>query len=198
MQRNPKTSAPSSPLRTPRTPDRLPAGVAARTIVLVGLMGVGKTTVGRRLARVLGRRFVDADSEIEFAADMTIADMFEHYGEAEFRDGERRVIARLLDSEPIVLATGGGAFVDPQTRALIAARAISVWLDADLTVLAERVTRRDTRPLLRGGDPLELLRSLADARRPIYARADIRVTSDVAPHGRTVSRIIEGLAAWNG
>ena len=198
MQRNPKTSPQPSPTRAAHAVGPLPPAVASRTIVLVGLMGAGKTTVGRRLARVLKRRFVDADGEIEHAADMAIADMFERYGEEEFRDGERRVIARLLDSEPIVLATGGGAFIDPETRALIAARAISVWLDADLAVLAERVDRRDTRPLLRGGDPLTLLGALAEKRLPIYAQADIRVASSQAPHDRTISSILTELAAWKG
>jgi len=198
MQRNPKTSPSPSPTRAANAVGPLPPAVASRTIVLVGLMGAGKTTVGRRLARVLKRRFVDADSEIEHAADMAIADMFERYGEEEFRDGERRVIARLLDSEPIVLATGGGAFIDPETRALIAARAISVWLDADLAVLAERVVRRDTRPLLRGGDPLTLLGALAEKRLPIYAQADIRVASSQAPHDRTITSILAELVAWKG
>ncbi len=198
MQRNPKTSPVPSPARAASSGRALPHAVATRTIVLVGLMGAGKTTVGRRLARVLKRRFVDADSEIEHAADMAIADMFERYGEAEFRDGERRVIARLLDSDPVVLATGGGAFIDPATRALIADRAISVWLDADLAVLAERVTRRNTRPLLRDGDPLELLSALAEKRLPIYAEADIRVASNDTPHDRTVTSILKELAAWKG
>lgn len=198
MQRNPKTSPERSPAARTAVPGDLPRGVARRTIVLVGLMGAGKTTVGRRLARAMKRRFVDADSEIEYAADMAIADMFERYGEAEFRDGERRVIARLLDSDPVVLATGGGAFIDPATRALIATRAISVWLDADLAVLAERVKRRDIRPLLRGGDPLELLGALAERRLPIYAEADIRVASNDAPHDRTVTSILKELAAWKG
>lgn len=196
MQRNPKTSPEHIQPPSARGPVDLPRSVAARTIVLVGLMGAGKTTVGRRLARVLKRRFVDADNEIEYAADMAIADMFERYGEAEFRDGERRVIARLLDNEPIVLATGGGAFIDPRTRALIADQAISIWLDADLSVLAERVTRRDTRPLLRGGVPLELLSALDRKRRPIYAEADIRVASHEAPHDRTIANILAELAAW--
>lgn len=198
MQRNPKTGpVPSSVLATSAT-RALPRAITSRTIVLVGLMGAGKTTVGRRLARVLKRRFVDADNEIELAADMAIADMFARYGEAEFRDGERRVITRLLDSDPVVLATGGGAFIDPQTRALIATRAISIWLDADLAVLAERVARRDTRPLLHGGDPLVVLGALAEKRLPIYAEADIRVASNEAPHDRTITHIMTELAAWKG
>src|SRR5687768_13273394 len=144
-----------------------------RSIVLVGLMGVGKSTVGRRLARRLGLPFVDSDEEIEKAAGQRIADIFDRYGEPGFRDGERRVIARLIDGEPKVIATGGGAFIDAQTRALILERCTAVWLDADVETLAERVSRRGHRPLLRGKDPLPFLRDLAAARNPIYAEAHI-------------------------
>ena len=146
-----------------------------RPIVLVGLMGVGKTTIGRRLAQRLSLPFVDADEEIESAAGMTISEIFERYGEPHFRDGERRVIARLIDGLPKVIATGGGAFMNDETRALIKERSISVWLKADLDVLVRRVSRKDSRPLLSGKDPLAVLTELAEKRYPVYAQADIMV-----------------------
>ncbi|PCD04394.1 shikimate kinase [Sphingomonas spermidinifaciens] len=164
-----------------------------RPIVLVGLMGVGKSTVGRRLAARLGLPFVDADHEIEAAAGMTIADIFERFGEPYFRDGERRVIARLIDGRPKVIATGGGAFVNDETRALILRDALAVWLDAEPRVLASRVSRRDTRPLLRGRDPLQVLTELAAKRNPFYALAPIHVTSYDAPHEATVNAILEAI-----
>lgn len=166
-------------------------------IVLVGLMGVGKTTVGKRLATRLGLRFLDADAEIEKAADMTVSEMFERYGEDAFRDGERRVISRLLGTQPMILATGGGAFMNEQTRALIKEKALSIWLDADVKILADRVSRRDTRPLLRGQDPLVVLTELAAKRNPIYAEAHIRVASNRAPHDETVKAIMKELEAWH-
>ena len=162
-------------------------------IVLVGLMGVGKTTVGRRLATRLRLPFVDADSEIETAAGMSISDIFERFGEAHFRDGERRVIARLIDGTPKVIATGGGAFINDDTRALILASALAIWLDADPAILANRVRRRDTRPLLRGHDPQAKLEELAKLRNPFYAMAPIRVTSNNAPHENTVNAILKAL-----
>ncbi len=168
---------------------------AARSIVLVGLMGVGKSTVGRRLALRLGLPFVDADVEIEAASGMAIAEMFERYGEAAFRDGERRVIARLLGGARQVLATGGGAFVDPQTRALILSQATAVWLDADVATLVERVRRRNTRPLLKGRDPAAVLRELAAVRNPLYAEAQVHINSRPSPHEVTVKAIIAALAA---
>ncbi|WCL54176.1 shikimate kinase [Gimibacter soli] len=164
-----------------------------RSIVLVGLMGAGKTTVGRRLARKLGLSFVDSDHEIEEAAGMSIAEIFETYGEAEFRAVERRVIARLMDGKPKILATGGGAFINGETRALIQETAISVWLDADVNVLVERTGRRNTRPLLKGGDPREILARLAAERSPIYAEAQLRVVSGDGPHDDVVTRVIEAL-----
>ena len=164
-----------------------------RPIVLVGLMGVGKTTVGRRLAARLGLDFVDADHEIEAAAGMTIAEIFERFGEAYFRDGERRVIQRLVDGQPKVIATGGGAFVDEATRALILAKGIAVWLDAHPDVLAERVRRRDTRPLLRGRDARAVLTDLARVRSPFYAQAHHRVGSHKGPHETTVAAIMKAL-----
>ena len=164
-----------------------------RTIVLVGLMGVGKSTVGRRLAHRLNLPFADADTEIEAAADMTIAEIFDRYGEAHFRDGERRVIHRLIDGDPKVIATGGGAFMNDETRAMILEHGYAIWLDADPSVLAERVRRRDTRPLLRGRDPLVVLRELAAVRNPVYALAPVRIESKIAPHEVTVEAILKVL-----
>jgi len=164
-----------------------------RPIVLVGLMGVGKSTIGRRLAKRLGLAFVDSDTEIEAAAGYTISEIFDRFGEASFRDGERRVIARLVEGEPKIIATGGGAFMDPDTRALILENCTAVWLDADLTLLAERVSRRDSRPLLKGKDPLVVLSELARVRNPIYAHAHLHIRSEPTPHDTTVERILEGL-----
>lgn len=164
-----------------------------RPIVLVGLMGVGKSTVGRRLASRLHLPFVDADREIEAAAGLSIADIFERFGEEGFRDGERRVIARLIDGRPKVVATGGGAFMNDQTRALILARATAIWLDADIDVLVERVGRRDDRPLLHGRDAREALTELAARRNPIYALAPIHVRSEPLPHEATVEAILKAL-----
>lgn len=164
-----------------------------RPIVLIGLMGVGKTTVGRRLAARLRLPFVDADAEIERAAQMSVSEIFERFGEAHFRDGERRVIARLIDGTPKVIATGGGAFINDDTRALILDQATAVWLDADPAILAERVGRRDTRPLLRGRDARTVLIELAGRRNPIYALAPIRVTSHETPHDVTVGAILRAL-----
>lgn len=162
-------------------------------IVLVGLMGVGKSTVGRRLANRLRVPFVDADHAIEQAAGMSIPEIFEHYGEPYFRDGERRVIARLVDGRPKVIATGGGAFVNDETRALILEQATAIWLNASPEVLAERVRRRDTRPLLRGKDPLKVLRELSAVRNPIYALAPIHISSKRGPHEATVNAILKAI-----
>jgi shikimate kinase len=156
-------------------------------------MGAGKTTVGRRLAQKLGLSFVDADAEIERAAGETIPEIFERHGEAAFRDGERRVIARLLADGPQVLATGGGAFMDETTRANIAARGISVWLRADLDVLMRRVARRGNRPLLKQGDPRRTMERLIGERYPVYQRADITVESIEGPHETVVDDVIEKL-----
>lgn len=166
-----------------------------RTIVLVGLMGAGKSTVGKRLAARLHLPFVDADHEIEQAAGMTVTEIFDRFGEAHFRDGERRVIARLIDGAPKVLATGGGAFMQAETRELILERATAIWLDADINVLAERVGRRDDRPLLRDRDPREALRALAAVRNPVYALAPIHVRSQPLPHEATVDAILQKLRA---
>ena len=161
--------------------------------MLVGLMGVGKSTVGRRLAQRLGLAFVDADTEIETAAGMTVAEIFDRFGEPYFRDGERRVLARLIDGKPKVIATGGGAFINEDTRRLILAEATAIWLAADTAVLAERVKRRDTRPLLRNRDPRDVLNELAAVRNPIYALAPIHVASHKAPHETTVAAILRAI-----
>ena len=183
--------------RRSRGPTRLQAA-AAMPVTLVGLMGVGKTSIGKRLAAKLGLPFVDADAEIEIACGMAIAEIFERFGEAHFRDGERRVIARLIDGAPKVVATGGGAFMAEDTRALILERSHAVWIDADIATLVERVKKRDTRPLLRDRDPGDVLAELARIRNPVYALAPIHVTSSDGPHGQTVDQIIEALAAANG
>lgn len=167
-----------------------PVPLAERSIVLVGLMGAGKTTVGRRLAQRLGLPFVDADAEIERAAGETIPEIFERHGETAFRDGERRVIARLLERGPQVLATGGGAFMDETTRANIAARGISVWLKADLDVLMKRVGRRSGRPLLKADDPRAVMERLMAARYPVYAQADLTVESVEGPHDSVVEDVV--------
>lgn len=170
-----------------------PVPLEERSVVLVGLMGAGKTTVGRRLARRLDLAFVDTDAEIEKAAGETIPEIFERRGEATFRTGERRVIARLLGEGPCVLATGGGAFMDPLTRANIAARGISVWLKADLDVLMKRVGKRGDRPLLQSGDPRETMKRLMDERYPVYAGADITIESLEGPHDAVVEQVVEKL-----
>ena len=164
-----------------------------RPLVLVGLMGVGKSTVGRRLAARLELPFVDADHEIESAAGMTIAEIFDRFGEPYFRDGERRVIGRLIDGVPKVIATGGGAFVNDETRALILDQSTAIWLNAHPDILAERVRRRDTRPLLRGKDPRQVLADLAAKRDPLYAMAHIHVSSQRGPHEATVNAIIKAI-----
>ncbi len=161
-----------------------------RTVALVGMMGAGKSSVGRRLATRLDVPFRDADSEIETAAGCTISEIFDRFGEEAFRDGERRVIARLLTETPHVLATGGGAFVDPQTRSAIKETAVSIWIKAPVEILLQRVKRRDTRPLLRHGDPRETLERLLKEREPLYAEADMIVESEDGPHALAVDRVI--------
>lgn len=167
-----------------------------RTIVMVGLMGAGKTSIGRRLGARLGLPFVDADDEIEAAAGSSIEDIFERHGEAGFRDGERRVIARLLDGPPIVLATGGGAFMDADTRERIAAKGISVWLRADIDTLVRRTSRRNDRPLLKNGEPKEILIRLMEQRHPIYQLADIVVDSFDAPPEETLQHVFDAIEAY--
>ncbi len=170
-----------------------PPIVPPRSIVLVGLMGAGKSAIGKRLAQRLGLPFVDADHEIEQAAGCTIEEFFARHGEAAFREGERRVMARLLDQPRQVLATGGGAFMDPATRALVRAKAISVWLRADLPVLLDRVLRRSNRPLLKQDDPREVLERLIALRYPVYAEADVAVESRDVPVDRTTQDVIDAL-----
>ena len=164
-----------------------------KTLVLVGMMGAGKTSVGRRLASILGVPFKDADVEIEAAAGCTINEIFERFGEPAFRSGERKVIARLLADPPHVLAAGGGAFIDAETRQRIKERAVSVWLRAPLELLIQRVLRKDTRPLLRNTDSHATLERLLREREPIYAEADIVIESDEGPHDVVVKRIIAAL-----
>ncbi|MDD3798748.1 MAG: shikimate kinase [Novosphingobium sp.] len=175
------------------------AAIAARIdrpIVLVGMMGVGKSSVGRRLSTVLGMPFTDADDAIEKAAQMTISEIFAKDGETEFRDGERRVIARLMQDARGVIATGGGAFVNDETRALILDKGIAVWLDADLDTLVERTGRKDNRPLLKNGNPREILGKLKAEREPAYSQAPIHIVSANGPHQRTVYSILKAIDAW--
>ena len=186
-----------------RAKDRLSPGehpirsrLGGRSIMLVGLMGAGKSTVGRRLASKLGLPFMDADHEIEAAAGMSIPDIFSIYGEDYFRDGERRVIARLLQEGPLVLATGGGAFMSEETRTRVAQSGISVWLKADVDVLMRRVRKRTNRPLLQNADPEGTMRRLIEIRHPFYATADLTVESHEAPHERIVNEIMRSLSAF--
>ena len=172
----------------PRLAERLD-----RPIVLVGLMGAGKSTVGRRLAKRLCLPFVDSDDAIEDAAGFSAAEVFERYGEADFRDGERRLVARLMDGDVRVIATGGGAYVDPRTRQLLNERSITIWLDAPVDILADRTGRRDTRPLLRNGDRKGTLERLAEQRGPAYAEAHIRVLSGQGAHKDVVDSIVKAL-----
>lgn len=164
-----------------------------RTIVLIGLMGVGKTTVGRRLAAELGRPFKDADEEIEKAAGRTVSEIFEDFGEAGFREGERKVIARLLDEAPMVLALGGGAFVNEETRKAVKEKAWAIWLKADIDTLMKRVSRRDTRPLLKTEDPEAVMRELLERRSAAYAEADLHIDASAGSHQATVDAILDAL-----
>lgn len=192
---------PPSELLSLEANGRRVAALADRSIVLVGLMGAGKSSVGKRLAHVLNWPFIDADDAIEEAANMSISDIFAKFGESSFRDGERRVIARLLgnanddDASPgfKVIATGGGAFMNGQTRALIKASGCSIWLDADIATLVERVGRRSNRPLLKDKDPAVVLSELAAVRNPVYAEADLRVTSAAGPHSDTTRKVLSAL-----
>lgn len=175
---------------------RLPDRLGGRAIVLVGLMGAGKTTVGRRLASKLDLPFRDADVEIEAAAGMPISDIFAIYGEPSFRDGERRVIARLMESGPMILATGGGAYINADTRARIAEKGVSVWLKADHDTLMRRVRKRSHRPLLANPDPDGTMRRLMSERYPIYAEADVTIESRDMPHERVVEEVMRALGRW--
>ena len=183
----PPAGAGTGPAETPAVP---------RSLVLVGLMGAGKTCIGRSLARRLDLPFVDADAEIEAAAGCSIEDIFALYGESDFRDGERRVIGRLLDGPIRVMATGGGAFMDPLTRRRIRERGISIWLRADLELLLSRVSRRNDRPLLKADDPRRVLERLIAERYPVYAEADIAVDSGREPPGRTLARLLDAIRAF--
>jgi shikimate kinase len=177
--------------------ENIEAGISAalgrRSIVLVGMMGAGKSSVGRRLAVRLGLPFADADTEIEAAAGMSITDIFERHGEPAFRSGEARVIGRLLDAGPQVLATGGGAFMNADTRAAIREKAVSVWLKAEFEVLMRRIKRRTDRPMLKTDDPAQTLRRLIELRYPTYAEADLTVESREVPHGMVVEDVVTSL-----
>ena len=181
-----------------REAENVRARLQDRSIVLVGLMGAGKSSVGRRLAEKLGLPFVDADHEIEAAAGKSVAEIFADHGEAYFREGERRVIARLLANGAQVLATGGGAFVNEETRERIRQGSVSVWLKADLPLLMKRVLKRSDRPLLKSEDPEAVMRRLMDQRYPVYAAADVTVESRDVQHGQMVNDVIKALAKWNG
>lgn len=182
----------SSTLKT----DRNEAAWANRTVALVGLMGAGKSTVGRRLAGKLGRPFVDSDDEIEKAAGLSVADIFALHGEEEFRRVEHKVLKRLISGPPQVLATGGGAYLNADTREMMRENAITVWLNADLETLWKRVSRRNHRPLLRRPDAKQVLSNLFDERRPIYELADLTVPSVDGPHSKTVVSIMKALETW--
>jgi shikimate kinase len=169
--------------------------LAGRPVVLIGMMGAGKTTVGRRLATRLGRAFIDSDEEIEKAAQMSIPEMFAQHGEAEFRSGETRVIARILKEPDIVLATGGGAYINPETRKIIHDGALTVWIKADPDLLFARVSKRSNRPLLQTANPRETLQTLVDARYPIYAGADVTVLSRDVPHDTVAGDLVDALLA---
>jgi len=173
----------------------LAALLGTTPIVLVGMMGAGKTTVGRRIAAKLGRRFLDSDDEIEAAAGMSIEEFFAAHGEPEFRAGEARVIARLLKEDNIVLATGGGAFVNPETRALINTNAVSVWIKAEFELLFARVSRRSNRPLLKTANPRDTLKKLIETRYPIYAEAHVTVVSTDVPQDTVANEVIEAVHA---
>lgn len=173
--------------------ERLRALLGSRCVVLIGMMGAGKTSIGRRLANTLHLPFLDADSEIEKAANQSIAEIFEHYGEAHFREGEQRVIARLLANGPAILATGGGAFMTAETRELCREHGVTIWLKADVHVLLDRVRKKGNRPLLNGSDPEGRLRALLAEREPTYALADIVISSREGPHQAVVSDILAAL-----
>lgn len=177
---------------------RIRDALGTRSIVLIGLMGAGKTAVGRRLANRLDLPFIDADTEIEVAAGASVSEIFAEHGESYFRQGERKVIARLLEGGPQVLATGGGAYMNAETRANIKARGLSVWLKAELKVLLKRVGRRDSRPLLAAGEPEKVMKKLIEERYPIYEEADVTVESRDVPHEMIVGAVIDALAAKLG
>jgi shikimate kinase len=187
-------TAPSAGVSVPQEAD-ISAALGTRSVVLVGMMGVGKSTIGRRLAARLQLPFVDADMEIEAAAGMSIPDIFETHGEPHFRDGEARVIARLLEGGPAVLATGGGAFMREDTRSRIGSKAVSIWLKADADTIMRRVKRRVDRPLLQTADPAQTVGRLIEEREPFYGRADLTIWSREVPHDKIVDECIEALHA---
>src|ERR1700720_4104459 len=189
----PETAIPAS--AGPSQEAEITAALGTRSVVLVGMMGTGKSTVGRRLSGRLGLPFLDADIEIEAAAGMSISDIFETHGEPHFRDGEARVIARLLDSGPAVLATGGGAFMREETRNRIRDKAVSIWLKADADVIMKRVKRRADRPLLQTADPAATIGRLIEEREPVYRHADITIWSRDVPHEKIVDECVEALHA---
>ncbi|HKH01905.1 MAG TPA: shikimate kinase [Bradyrhizobium sp.] len=187
----PETASPASP--TASLDAEITAALGMRSVVLVGMMGAGKSTIGRRLSARLRLPFLDADSEIEAAAGMSIPDIFENHGEPHFRDGEARVIARLLDGGPVVLATGGGAFLREETRRRITDKAVSIWLKADVDTIMKRVKRRADRPLLQTADPTATVGRLIGEREPVYQNADITIWSRDAPHEKIVEECIDAL-----
>ena len=189
----PESAAPA-PASTPQEA-AITAALGARSVVLVGMMGAGKSTIGRRLAARLRLPFLDADIEIEAAAGMSIPDIFETHGEPHFRDGEARVIARLLDNGPAVIATGGGAFMREDTRNRIRDKAVSIWLKADADIIMKRVRRRADRPLLQTEDPAATVSRLLEVREPVYQNADLTIASRDVPHDRIVDECIEALRA---
>jgi shikimate kinase len=189
----PETALPAGTTATQEA--EITAALGARSIVLVGMMGAGKSTIGRRLSARLRLPFLDADTEIEAAAGMSIPDIFEAHGEPHFRDGEARVIARLLDSGPAVLATGGGAFMREETRNRIGDKAVSIWLKADADIIMKRVKRRADRPLLQTADPLATVGRLIEEREPVYRHADLTIWSRDVPHEKIVDECLEGLHA---
>src|SRR5882724_7695139 len=189
----PETATPAS-ASTSRDAE-ITTALGTRSVVLVGMMGAGKSTIGRRLSVLLRLPFLDGDTEIEAAAGMSIPDIFEAHGEPQFRDGEARVIARLLDSGPAVLATGGGAFMREETRSRIGAKAVSIWLKADADIIMRRVKRRADRPLLQNADPAATVGRLMREREPVYRHADLTIWSRDVPHEKIVDECIEGLHA---
>jgi len=193
---NPETSDSAGPAPATQSQEaEILAGLGKRLIVLVGMMGAGKSTIGRRLAARLNLPFVDADTEIEVAAGMTIPEIFEMHGEPHFRDGEARVIARLLDGGPAVLATGGGSFMREETRRRIAEKAVSIWLKADPDIIMRRVRRRADRPLLQTADPVATINRLLGEREPVYQHADLTIGSRDVPHDKIVEECIAALHA---
>ena len=189
----PETDSPVSPA-SPEA--EITAALGMRSVVLIGMMGAGKSTIGRRLSARLRLPFLDADTEIEAAASMSIPDIFETHGEPHFRNGEARVIARLLDSGPAVLATGGGAFMREDTRSRIAGKAVSIWLKVDVDVIMKRVKRRADRPLLQTADPVATVGRLISEREPVYKSADITILSRDVPHEKIVDECIDALHGW--